>query len=190
MKRQSFLLLTAVFVLNFGPLHGQSDSAKSDTRLGIGISAASDVALGSSELLFVPLSLANIYIPIHVSSHFRLEPEIGLLRSTFSSNGFKGSATNIRIGLGIFAQSPKEKMNFYYGLRAGVIQLFESSGGNDDSTTDFYIGPACGGEYFMNTNASLGGEVQLNYIAFDQNGNSSYAVLTTRTQIFLRWYFK
>ncbi len=197
MKRIIFVqLFLAIFLLVWNPLYGQVDSTKSATRIGIGVSIGNDLALGNGEFVFLPLGLGNFYIPILVSPKLRLEPEFGLFRSSSSNDNFETTLTNFRFGLGIFPLIQKDKANLYYGLRVGII-LTSSSFKFDDiddseSKTDFYIGPAVGGEYFFNDHISLGGEVQLNYISIgqeDDDSDVSESVIVTRTLVFIRWYF-
>ncbi len=90
-------------------------------------------------------------------------------------------------------------MNFYYGIDIGVIlsaysiesnsQYFESV---SRDKTDFFIGPAIGGEYMFNDSFSLGAEIQINYISVgqydDDSQDVSQSLISTRGLITLRWY--
>jgi hypothetical protein len=94
-----------------------------------------------------------------------------------------------------------ESLNYYYGIDLGVIltsvsnesSYLGSTETSDLSKTDFYIGPAIGGEYMFSNNFSLGGEIQVNYISignFDDNSDDSTSAISTRGKIILRWYVK
>ena len=85
----------------------------------------------------------------------------------------------------------KASMNYYYGIDIGAILSSQSSSSTDRSKTDFYIGPAIGGEYMFSDNFSLGGEIQVNYIKlgnFDEDSDASTSLVSTRGKIILRWY--
>jgi hypothetical protein len=144
--------------------------------------------------LLAPLS---IYLPV-VTPSFRLEPEIGLLRGSSSDDNFESTSTAFSVGSGLFLNRPVEASTMLYGgVRLGAVFLsesFESEFGDDDdeSRTDFFVGPAAGGEHFFSEHFSLGGEAQVLYTSFgeeDEEDDVSSSVLRTRAIFFVRWYF-
>lgn len=150
----------------------------------------------------------SFYMPIIISSRFRIEPEIGLYRFSESDEYWKQSATIFTLGCGFFSMTRKEKVDIYYGVRLKLARIswseeyeyswngYQESEKDKFSKTDFYISPAVGGEYFFNKHFSLGGEIQLNYIILGQwhmdeyeNDDSSGSEIKSNTLIFVRWYF-
>ena len=94
-----------------------------------------------------------------------------------------------------------ESLNYYFGIDIGVFLISESSETNDNgntetndrSKTDFFFGPAIGGEYMISNNFSLGGEIQVNYIShgnYDDNSDWSSYAISSRGKIIVRWYVK
>jgi hypothetical protein len=205
MKRISFLLVFgAIFLLAANPLHGLEESIQKPTRIGVGVTIGKELGyFDEGELFTLPIGFSNIYVPIIMQSKFRLEPELGLFRYSYSSeNGFEYSTSysSWRFGLGIFPLVPKGKVNLYYGARFGIIlssETEESDGDKEDySKTDWYIGPSVGAEYFFTDHLSLGGEAQINFIFLGrwENGDAddidrSESVITNRVLVVLRWYY-
>jgi hypothetical protein len=202
MKRiSSVLLFGAIFLLAASPLHGLEESPQKPTRVGIGVPFGRKLVLiEDDEFIFQPTGFSNIYIPILLQSKFRLEPEFGLWRYSYSrDNGNESSSayTSLRVGFGFFPLTQRGKVTLYYGLRLGITRTsssWESDGDSDDaSKTDFYIGPGFGGEYFFTDHLSLGGEAQMNYISVgqwsDEDADISRSVISNNTLVFLRWYY-
>jgi hypothetical protein len=136
-------------------------------------------------------------LPISLSSNFRIEPEIGYYRYSGSDEDWEESYSILSIGCGIFSVTQKGKVDIYYGLRLGLRSTsysyrytWDGVDSVDESKTDFYIGPAIGGEYFFTKHLTLGGEIQLNYIFIGQwdDGEGSESVIRTKPLIFVRWY--
>lgn len=151
-------------------------------RVGIGVSLGKEYMWFGSSNVF-----PTFYVPIDISSKFRLEPEIGFNLYSESFGIWDEPSSIIYLGCGIFAMSQKEKVNIYYGARTGLI--FTSYNWNG-SRTDFYVGPVTGGEYFLTKNFSLGGEIQVSYIFISLiRGEDRASQLKTKTLIFVRWYF-
>ncbi|MFC1610492.1 hypothetical protein ACFL6C_06015 [Myxococcota bacterium] len=162
------------------------------TRIGLGTSFGAEMTIFNEDLLFIPLSFNNIYVPILVGESLRLEPEIGFFRY-----GDTDDAANVlRIGTGVFYMTWIENMELYVGFRVGLSYLFES-GDDNDSRTDIYFGPAGGAEHFFADYFSLGVEIQLNYIRIgdlDRGFPGSRAqnnehLVSTRGMILARFYF-
>jgi len=141
----------------------------------------------------------------------RFEPNFGFfnysqtidVNNPYENYKREQTISNFRIGAVIAYANAVTSVNLYYGLNIGVIISSTSADisgqeSNDESKTDFFIGPAIGGEYMFSDNFSLGGEIQVNYISvgqFDQEGvdpdytvDVSESVVSTRGMIILRWY--
>jgi hypothetical protein len=179
-----------------------------NVQFGLGVSLSSELSslrvfseFGEVQILTQPLNLANFSMIIK-GNFFRFEPSLGYftISSDYSNDGYtyERSSSNIRLGAVLaFNNDPIESVDFYYGIDFGVIISSYSFTSNvsdqstDDSKTDFFIGPAVGGEYMFNKHFSLGGEINLNYISighYDSEGESSSWAISTRGLIFLRWY--
>lgn len=170
--------------------------AQQGTRIGVGVGVNGTGAVFDSDdvILGVP---ASIYLPITFSS-FRIEPEVGLFRSSVSNDeaDFESSATLLQLGTGVFVLRPMGGTTFYYGGRVGITRfsMDVSSGGDDEeeSSTNFFVGPALGGEYMFGENFSLGGEAQLMFTSVgseDENDDVSISYLNTGGVFFVRWHF-
>ncbi len=204
MRRASILLFTgAIILVMANALFALEESPQKATRFGIGVTLGRNLALfdDEGEAFFLPAGLSNFYFPVLMPQGFRLEPEFGYWRYSYSSeNGFEYSRSysNLRFGLGVFPMRQTDKVVLYYGLRLGLIftSWSEESNGDkeDDSRTDFSIGPALGGEYFFSDHLSLGGEAQLNYIFvgqwdYDDDIDRSESIISNRALLFVRWYY-
>ncbi|MDH5467088.1 MAG: hypothetical protein OEY25_06695 [Candidatus Aminicenantes bacterium] len=172
----TLVLLTIFFILS-SFLQAQDE----ERNFGIGVSLSKE-ALWLEDFLI-------IYMPIDISSKFRLEPEIGFLLQSESAGIWEETSIALSVGLGIFAMKQKEKINIYYGARTGfIIDSYVIV--TRRTRTDFYIGPALGGEYFFSNHFSLGGEIQLSYAfigIFEGGANGSE--MKTKPLVFVRWYF-
>lgn len=191
MKKVSFILLFAVsFFLASNLIHAQ----EKENRIGIGVSIGRQII---EEMEYRAFEYTRFYVPIIVSSHFRLEPEIGYYRYSGSGEDWKESRKRLSIGCGIFFITRKGKVDIYYGARLGLIStsyFYETTTYlRDESRTDFYIGPAIGGEYFFSNHFSLGGEIQINHISIgqwsDEIGDASESIIRIKPLVFVRWYF-
>lgn len=190
MKKASFIMLlvvTSFYLSNF--LHAQEERS----RIGIGVSIGKEV-LPTDGMQLTLFDFPSFYLPISLSSNFRFEPEIGYYRYSGSDEDWKESASILSIGCGIFLMTRKGKVDIYYGARLGLISTSHSYeypwSDGEESKTDFYVGPAIGGEYFFNKHLTLGGEIQFNYISMGQwdDGEGSESVIRTKPLIFVRWY--
>lgn len=78
----------------------------------------------------------------------------------------------------------------YFGFRLGVLYLSPEEG---DSVTDFVLGPALGGEYFLSPNFSLGVEAQVNLAISDERssrfGNPDGTNINTASMATATFYF-
>ena len=190
MKKASFIMLlvvTSLYLSNF--LHAQEERS----RIGIGVSIGKEV-LAADGMQLTLFDFPSFYLPISLSSNFRFEPEIGYYRYSGSGEDWKQSYSILSIGCGIFLMTRKGNVDIYYGARLGLISTLSSYeytwSDGEESKTDFYVGPAIGGEYFFTKHLTLGGEIQFNYISMGQwdDGEDSESVIRTKPLIFVRWY--
>jgi len=181
------------------------------THFGIGVTTA-----GIKDLfLFVEGRgdiAPTIFVPISISSNFRIEPAIGFIQLSSDRDRepeyrSKSTSKSFHIGIGFFPVIPKEKYSLYYGTRLGFIKTSSSSeysyswGSHDseESTSGFFVAPAIGGEYFLSDHFSLGGEAQVRYTSLSgeetETNNErevtdlSSSSTSTRALIFIRFYF-
>lgn len=192
MKKLIFIMLVVlVFLSMVSSLLAQEKM----NSIGFGASLGKELYSASLTLLDFP----SFYLPITLSN-FRIEPEIGYYRYSGEFEDEDTIETRLTIGFGIFLISRKPNTNIYYGLRMGLMRSYEYDkwvwDGQDvyeDHRTDYYIGPAIGGEYLFTKHLSLGGEIQVNYISIGQwsesTGKHSVSVTRTKPLIFVRWYF-
>ena len=170
------------------------------TRIGIGVSLGKEAIPIDDNFVFSWFDYPNFYIPILISSHFRLEPVLGFYHYSRSRDDMKRSDDIFSLGCGIFPVTQKEKLYIYYGARLEAIHYsssyeypdFNNQESDKASKTDFYIGPAIGGEYFFSEHFSLGGEDQVSFIFIGQDDgsdNDSESAIRNKTLFFLRWYF-
>lgn len=145
------------------------------------------------------LVFTSIYLPIHVSDNFKIEPELGFTdySASYSSYGESGKQSNsgLKLGIGLFKKKPIEQTQVYYGIRLGIIQEKEKysySGyySESDNTTHKYIGPAFGAEHFFSPAFSFGGETQIIYTVYDTGESDvDFTSLDNTVHLFLRWYW-
>lgn len=179
----------------------------SNVQVGFGVSLSKELSMfiqsEQLEIMTLPVDLANFTVIIK-GKNFRFEPSLGFFTtsSDYSNAGYnsESSTSNTRLGAVLaYNNSSIVSMNFYYGVDFGVIltnyshSSSTSTESTDESKTDFFIGPAVGGEYMFNKHFSLGGEINLNYISVgefdgDSEGESSIWAISTRGVIYLRWY--
>jgi len=200
-----------------------SANAQDDrTRVGFGVGVGMNSPLGSPDdgdfsMLSAPASFANFTFVVR-GKNFRLEPNFGYFSYSVEadraySNGdtYLGElkSSNFRVGAVIAYATAIASLNLYYGINIGIILSsassedtwrgsFTSSDSEDASKTDFFVGPAIGGEYMFSDNFSFGGEIQINYITVGQfdwelsegttKNDVSTTVITTNALVILRWY--
>lgn len=196
---KSFLcsILLFLFVIN---VKAQDDPV----RIGFGVGFGQGFNFFGGEELSVitlPIDFADFSVVIR-TRNFRFEPTFGYFRSSYTSNSsgytHESSSSNLRLGTVLAYATAISSMNLYYGIDVGVIlssekseSTYPGSTSTDRSKTDFFIGPAIGGEYMFSENFSLGGEIQINYISignFDSDLDASSSAVSSRGKIMLRWY--
>ena len=206
MKSLKFLMLLLLCSFFIMDLFAQD----SETCYGIGVNFAKDFVYANVgedfSIVSLPYDFSNFSVIIR-GEKYRVEPSCGYFRLSSSYSGPSSSSeytsSNWRLGLSLASNSTTGSMHHYYGISVGFI--FSSISGEysseffsdkeDDSKTDFFIGPVLGGEYNFSEYLSLGGEVQINYISlgqYDHDSDEDISVwaITTRAIIVLRWYFK
>lgn len=176
------------------------------TRFGFGVGFGQGFSFFGGEELSVitlPIDFADFSVIVR-GKNFRFEPTLGYFSSSTSStsSGYtsESSSSNLRLGTVLAYAIAIASMNLYYGIDIGVIlssekreSSYPGSSSTDHSKTDFFVGPAIGGEYMFSDNFSLGGEIQINYISIGNfNGDSdvSNSAVSSRGKIILRWYVK
>jgi len=171
-----FLFLVIFLVPSF-----QLEAQEGEKSIGLGVSLSKIAGWFNDSLV--------IYLPIHTSSKFRLEPEIGFNLHSDSFGIWNNTSFSLSVGCGFFAVKHKEKVNIYYGVRNGfIINSYRTNGRS--SRMDLFFSPALGGEYLFSKHFSLGGEVQISYILIGiGEGGESASELKTKPLFFLRWYF-
>ena len=205
---KTFLVTFLILVLT---TFSSAQTEGSSVQFGFGVNISREVPTFTSsetmEIITLPIDLANFTFVIR-GKNFRIEPSLGYFTgSSDYTNGqyhSEGSISNFRIGAVIaYNNSSFESMNFYYGIDIGVILSSESGSVNnpytgsdsyDRSKTDFFIGPAIGGEYMFNRYFSLGGEINLNYVSVgnysdgEDEDDSTTWLISTRGAVYVRWY--
>ena len=186
-----------------------AEAQERGVTFGIGTSLnPTAIFSGDGELVLLPVGLGNLYFPLIIGSHFKLEPEFGLLRVSekriFSSTSVESSTTLTRLGIGAFWIAPiRESFRAYVGPRVGIVWNSESSRSPGVAErkvrqTSLVLELATGGEYLFSSHFSLGGEVRLTYINVGERkvtppppfpSEQSGSILTTNALIMLRWYF-
>jgi len=198
------LLATSLIFILTSFSFGQTED--SNVQFGFGVSFTREIPTFASteemDLIILSIDLANFSFIIR-GKNFRFEPSLGYFSGSYDNSGsqynYESSVSNFRIGAVIaYNNSSFESMNFYYGIDIGVIlssisyasnDPFGTSQSVDESKTDFFIGPAIGGEYMFNRYFSLGGEINLNYISLGNYvGDSTTWLLSTRGAVYVRWY--
>lgn len=183
------LLLTIFFL-------SPSAQAQNKNKIGLGVGLNTSALIGAiTEGAFV--SSTGIYLPISMPPTIRFEPNVAFARTVSKNDTAKESDAAIQVGAGLFTmQSVNTATQIYFGVRAGAaFNQSKSSFGPNSTTrskTDFFVGPAFGGEYFFSDNFSLGAEAQLVMVFFgsyDDDSEVSTNLLFTNSIFFTRVYF-
>ena len=198
----AILLSLTLTILSF------AQTEENDVKFGFGVSFSSEYTTyiysefeQGIQLQTLPIDMANFSIIVK-NNFLRLEPSFGYFTQSIDYNGgpypAEYSYSNIRVGAVVaFNNTNIESMNFYYGIDFGFIfsnRNYTSSSSDESdskSKTDFFIGPAIGGEYLFIEHFSFGGEINLNYISmgqYDSEMDISSWAMSTRGLIYLRWY--
>jgi len=168
------------------------------TRVGIGIAITESI----ESVSWYDTTPVSIFVPIDLSARFRIEPEIGFMRSSEDeAERYKRSRKGFYVGVGIFPMTGRENVNLYYGVRLGFVRTYWSYYYGLELTDDrpqrgFFFAPAVGGELFLSSSFALGGEAQFRYISISGEGtDSGYKIelstleRSTRALFFIRFFF-
>ncbi|KAB2878147.1 outer membrane beta-barrel protein [bacterium] len=184
-------IITLLFVLILTGISHSQDKKK----VGLGMSIGTTTFYAAANQTPTRLVFTSIYLPIHISDKFKIEPELGFTHYTASSDYSDQSNTGIKFGIGFFGKKPIEQTHVYYGVRLGIIResedySYDGYGSDKEKSTHKFIGPAFGAEHFFSPAFSFGGETQFIYTIFD-TGSSSFDLnsLDNRVHLFLRWYW-
>ena len=163
-----FCVLVSFVLVQFVPAStlAQNDASK------IGISAS------------LRTDQTDILIPIW-SQKFVIAPAISVI-------SVSDALTDWGLGL-IIRRNLSDKMAVpYISLRSGIL-IFDPEG-NSKNIVDYVVGPAVGGEYFLDDHFSVAVEAQLNFSFSDENslrfGNRNGGTnVNTATSIIATFYF-
>ena len=142
----------------------------SATRIGLGVRIGTVPFLydetGDLSLFGAP----RVSVPVDVNGVVRIEPEIGIASTSFSSGSDEQTTRQTALGVAVSALVPREDLTLTVGGRLRYLRsTFAYSFGPDDRETTgvtFAIGPLIGGEYPFSDRFALGAEVGLEYRAY------------------------
>ena len=109
----------------------------------------------------------------------RLEAALGYWSR--GNEDYSNSITSIGLGA-MIPKAISENFSTYYGGRF-TINLYKD---DDEIDTAYNIAPVYGSEYIFGNNASIGGEIQLDYFSPE---DSDWHTITLKSLIFLRFYY-
>jgi hypothetical protein len=159
----------------------------------------------------------NLFVPVRLGSHLRLEPQIGWHTASFyevasdpssPANSTSGSTRVLLLGVGLLGtQRPGDGATIlYYGPRIGFAwtraSLTDRSSGSSlaETQSSWYTNVVVGGEHLF-SRLSIGGEVGLGYLHhgtphWTQSGPATFTAsdvkghdLGTNATALVRWYF-
>ena len=181
MMRKLALALSALSVLAFA-----SSAAAQGGKVGIGVGIGADDLISTTG--FDPPTV-EVYVPIAIAPNLRVEPSLGIL--TADDNTTDVTTRDLTIGVGVFLlQKAAQTADLYVGGRLKLNFANVDTPAGDDSSTDFLLAAAIGGEYYVATRFSLGVEAQLGYYNLgDVSGVSSdTSGFFTNGVLFARFY--
>lgn len=191
---KSIKLITSTIIIMV--IMGATAHAQEQNRIGVGFGYSTGGSVGFAGLglnIDEVLSPANIYVPM-TFDNFRLEPEIGYIRSSSSGEEEDITLSTFQIGTGLFGLNRlSDDTNIYFGGRLGFTrqssEIFFGDfdpDGESDSSTNFFIGPALGSEHMLGDHFSIGGEAQLLYTSIGGEDEIDESLLRTRATFFIR----
>lgn len=169
--------------------------------LGLGLHA---VALDGDDAAIFGILAPQLYVPIVVSEKVMLEPSLSLFRGDTEGDDFSSSLTFFRLGIGVlFLSDAGADGRVYVGPRLGVLRVSEEF----DNTTfegtskrmDLVFAAVAGGEFFLASSLSLGGEIGLEYTRIGDEEETpepgfvddrTTTLVRTVTELRLRWYLR
>jgi hypothetical protein len=212
MKLRTGLFVATVAFAAF-PSHALAQSGSSEPRFGLGLSIADvgELVTVGSDNAIVPTIVPGVLIPINVTSHVRLEAEIGgyrnssTLTQTIPGAPVQAIRTDafFRIGTGAFWLTTKDRVTIYYGGRILYLRYTQSSTISARESVTYpttpgkSFAPTVGAEYRLSDHFRLGGEVQVRFVSWDTTstgvagfsstitGNST----STHGALMLRFFF-
>ena len=194
-----FILLHASSLLN-----AQAAMNTDKIQFGFGAALGKEVVMIEESMNLNTVDFPSFYFPIFLASTLKIEPEFGFWKYSYK-NEEEQNLTLMQFGIGAFLVKWCNRMNLQFGGRVGMMRIsshykysyMSETYESDASKTDIYFGPAIGGECFVCTNLSLGGEIQFlygkmgNWKYKDENDSESdhkEYVMRTKTLFFVRWY--
>lgn len=182
-------------------LASSANAQQSARRIGIGVAIgditgiAAVTALGTTE---DTAAAPSIFVPVQITSRFRVEPEISLFRHSHEEP-FEYKVNAVEVGIGLFPQRLTESYRLYYGVRVGYVRVKEEEprriaglATRTQTIDGFFAAPAIGGEYLLSDRFGLGAEAQIRHTAVsgDDDGDSVKTSATaTRVLFTTRFYF-
>ena len=173
--------ILSVFILG-GLWAGQSQQAISQDRKGLtGIGVQFSTPPQYNSPLFIISSMAmspDILISTWLTDRVALEPSIGILAYT--------DQTFWRLGLTFVNHFGQEKLTPFVLVRSKAYL----TSNNGSTGSDYLIGVAVGGEYFIGEKFSVSGECQLNHWISDKDRSLflKYNITTTGVGVAGRFY--
>ncbi len=83
MKRFCFIMgVVLVVFLNIKPSSGDQAVKPSSVKVGLGLSTGAELDLKREGFEWTPFGLPNLYIPIRINDRFKIEPELGYVRTS------------------------------------------------------------------------------------------------------------
>ena len=210
MKLNKSFLCCFLLLLSVISVKAQDDPVRIGFGVGFGREFTSVISyyggIEDLSVITLPVDFVDLSVTIR-SKNFLFEPNFGYYSTSFSytpsnsDNREEIHTSNLRLGTVLAYVNSNESLNYYFGIDLGVILTSNSREStyqgstdiNENSKTDFFIGPVIGGEYMFSNNFSLGGEIQVNYISignYDDDSDVSSSAISTRGKIILRWYVK
>jgi hypothetical protein len=204
--------LTIMCALGATNVLAQTAPAGPHLGLGVAFSDVSDLVTVLSDDAMAATLVPGVLVPIDVTSHFRLEPEVGGFRNSSTltqSLGIPGvlpsstrTYTFFRAGTGAFWLTTRDRVTIYYGGRLAYLRYTQSQTGSGSFTYPTIPGkmfaPAVGGEFRLSDHFRLGGEAQVRFVSWETSSMPSGAPFTstiagdsvsTHGALTLRFYF-
>ncbi len=208
MKRFFYVLVFVLSVSLVSSSLSAGEESEQRNRYGVGISLFEEfLSFAGSTYVTDLTGGVNVYFPARIGETFRIEPEIGVMFMSYDyeheGETYHGSERVVRIGIGLGPVIRRGNLDIYYGLRFGLAfasvkdyarTIYSPEGTEDElSKTDWYFAPAFGGEYFVSSHFSIGGEVRVEYISYgewdDTSSMTDLYTIQNRNLFFVRWYF-
>ena len=201
MKR---LMIVAVILAMTSGLAFSQDVVLGDKSLKFGLGAAfgkESLPMGQPGMTINGVDFPSFYVPIIIGSNIRFEPFFGMVQWKMDDGTDIQKMGYMEFGAGLFFLQWIGPVDLYFGVRGGlfIVSMSEENGDKETaSRSDFFVGPAIGGEYFFTPHLSLGGEVQFIFMQWGEwkydpeiNGGDDYktTIMKTRPLFFIRWYF-